>query len=68
MPCQFRWKNNRKDAGVWQGIPPENWRVLYPEFSVLFPYEDLPRRGRRTVTLPNEPFCVLSAASACKTV
>ena len=67
IPRQFRWKISRKDAGAWQSIPPENWRPLYPEFSGLFRYEDRLRRGRNTVTLPNEPRCVLSAASACNT-
>ena len=41
---------------------------VLPRVSCFVPYEDLPRRGRNTVTPPNEPFCVLSASSAFSTV
>src|SRR5271165_5897432 len=60
-----------KPAGRSSGCAGDSSRKLAgdsPRICYFVPHDDLPRRGRKTVTPPNEPFCVLSASSARNTL
>ena len=50
------------------GLTSGNLADAFPGLFWFVPYAGLPRRGRNTVTSPNDPFRVLSASSACNTL